>query len=404
MNAVLLLSSLLLSMPGPTGRSVPVAAAAFPAALDVQAAAQSADAHNPGALFDEVTDVLQRRFYDKEARETLIPELARKLRPLAASSLSLEEERAVIGALLGALDVSHCALYSKRALQTMRAELLGFEYPTVGMQLRLDGEEHCVDWVYEGGPAARAGLLRGQIVETLDGLPVAASPLLDWRTDDAALPDAPLHALLVDRGQQVTVGLADGREVVLTAEKRNGMTSSKEGARILERDGLRLGYVHFWFIHARGPGALLGRLLREDFADCDALLLDLRGRGGSAAEVENVLRALADIPDDGPLVLALQDAGARSAKEVIAHEIRARELGTLVGEATAGAVIPASFENLSHDTVLMFPAFTLGRYTELLEGKPVEPDVYVEDDLRSAPDEILEGAIRVALERLRSAR
>jgi hypothetical protein len=49
----------------------------------------------------------------------------------------------------------------------------------------------------------------------------------------------------------------------------------------------------------------------------------------------------------------------------------------LVGEASAGAVIPASFGDVGFDSVLMFPTMRLPKYTDLLEFKPVPPDVEV---------------------------
>ena len=120
--------------------------------------------------------------------------------------------------------------------------------------------------------------------------------------------------------------------------------------------------------------------------------------------MENVLQALDHGVSFGLPLVALTDAGTRSAKEVIAHEIRRRDIGMLVGEPTAGAVIPATFQPVSHDAVLMFPSFTLGRYTKQLEGQPVTPDVSVPDDLRTPVDEILEGGIAAAISWLRPAR
>jgi hypothetical protein len=70
-----------------------------------------------------------------------------------------------------------------------------------------------------------------------------------------------------------------------------------------------------------------------------------------------------------------------------------------VGEASAGAVIPASFADVGFDSVLMFPAMRLPRYTDLLELKPVEPDVpAVRPALFAAGrDEILEAGVTEAL-------
>ena len=94
--------------------------------------------------------------------------------------------------------------------------------------------------------------------------------------------------------------------------------------------------------------------------------------------------------------MALTDRQSRSAKDALAHEFQRRRLATVVGERTAGAVIPASFAPIGEETVLMFPSFTLGDYTATLELKGVEPDVFVE---RAGPfsaghDPILERGLR----------
>jgi C-terminal processing protease CtpA/Prc len=80
---------------------------------------------------------------------------------------------------------------------------------------------------------------------------------------------------------------------------------------------------------------------------------------------------------------------------VLAFEIRRRKAGALIGERTAGAVIPATFTKVGPDDVLMFPSFTLGNYTEWVEGTGVEPDVAVEVDYRysAGRDAILEAAL-----------
>ena len=80
----------------------------------------------------------------------------------------------------------------------------------------------------------------------------------------------------------------------------------------------------------------------------------------------------------GRPIVALTDRQSRSARDALAYEFKQRKLATVVGERTAGAVIPASFEPLGDETVLMFPSFTLGDYTKKLELKGLEPDISVE--------------------------
>ena len=127
-----------------------------------------------------------------------------------------------------------------------------------------------------------------------------------------------------------------------------------------------------------GPTALLEELFAGPFADCDGLIVDLRGRGGAVTEVGSLLNLLGSEKGKWrrPLVLLTHEA-TRSAKEVIAHELQRQNMCFVVGETTAGAVIPASFADVGHETMLMFPAFKLQMHTRLLEGIGVTPDVEV---------------------------
>jgi C-terminal processing protease CtpA/Prc len=84
---------------------------------------------------------------------------------------------------------------------------------------------------------------------------------------------------------------------------------------------------------------------------------------------------------------------------VFAWEFKERDIGKVVGEKTAGAVIPATFVPVGEDMVLMFPSFRLPKYTNILEGIGVTPDVAVRDDIPYAQgaDPILEAGIKTLL-------
>ena len=145
------------------------------------------------------------------------------------------------------------------------------------------------------------------------------------------------------------------------------------------RDGVRIGYLRLFYLHITEVPELLETALDGPLAESEALVLDLRGRGGGAHVVQQVLRLLTNGPKRrfrGPVV-ALIDRQARSGKEVLAYELRRRGAARLVGEPTAGAVIPAAFVNVGEGGVLMFPRMKLPPYTDLLEGKPTPPDVAV---------------------------
>src|SRR6185436_17263641 len=69
------------------------------------------------------------------------------------------------------------------------ADLLQVAYPSFGFQLIGTGAAVYAAMILEGGPAARAGLLTGDRIVTVDGTAVEDSPRLDWRSDDAYIGD-----------------------------------------------------------------------------------------------------------------------------------------------------------------------------------------------------------------------
>ncbi len=379
-----------------------VAPAPTPAAWSPTIPAHAIEDEEPGEVFDKVISVLDRWYHDKTFLADVLPGLAAGLRERAHAAPTPAGERAVISELLAQMQTSHLALISVEAYRLIGAELFGKPTPSFGMQLTLRDGRHHATWVYEGGPASLAGVKRGDEVLSIDGLPPARSARLDWSTDDAALPDAAMHALHAETGDRIRLELKRSEGETLTVEIEaapySGSMAAEASARIVESSGLRLGYVHFWYIQSDTPSALLRSLLEDRFAACDGLILDLRGRGGSAMEAMNIQRLLD--PEKGiwgrPLV-ALTDRGTRSAKEVIAHGLQVAGIGKIVGERTAGAVVPAAFKEVGGGAVLMFPMSSLGKLTEQLEGKGVMPDVKVVDVLpfTAGADPILEAGVRV---------
>lgn len=362
--------------------------------------AAPAAAAEPGDLLERVIRVLERDFYDRPFRRGRLEALADRSRPAARSADSAAREREVVRDFLGEIPTSHLALISRDSYEAMMDELRNRAHPTFGFGLvELDGR-YFVSGLLEGGAAERAGLLRGDRVVRVDGVPARSSERLDWPTDDAALPDPPAHRLRCSEGEVVTLVIErePGRlyRIRVRSELDSGIRAAARSASVFERAGRRIGYIHFWYMHYRGPAELLRDRLEDRFADCDALVLDLRGRGGSTETVDAILTELVRSRRSfGGPVVALIDRGTRSAKEILAHELRERRLATLVGERTAGAVIPATFRDVGSGAVLMFPAFSLGRYTEKLEGRGVAPDVLVRDSLPYArgADPILEAAL-----------
>ncbi len=367
-----------------------------------------AESYAPGRLFDGVVAAMQRSYYDKTFRQTEWPALAATYRAAAQQAETLDEERVVVDALLHHVPATHLALLSKATHTHLLAELSKRDAPTLGLEVEQHAGQFFVAMVLEGGPAAVAGVRRGDRVLAIDGRAPGVSDRLDRSSDDAYLPDPPRHQLLTEDGARVRLRLqrkpdAAQEDIEVVSATYSAWRAAKASARVFEHEGQRVGYVHYWYIHIGGVHAHFKKLLAESFADCTAVVLDLRGRGGDGAATASLVAA---VRTAGKPVVALIDRNTRSAKEVIAYRLRQDEVATLVGEHTARAVIPATFRPIGEHDVLMFPTFTLGEFTKEIELIGVAPHVTQSDTLRYAAgdDAILQAGLREAARQAASAR
>lgn len=358
-----------------------------------------------GTLFDNVVAMLSARYVDQKFRTEELPKIVEKYRERARESVTLDEQRAVVHDLLSHIPASHLGLLSKATHRGMLAELLRFPLPTFGFQLIAGGGGYYAGMVLENGPAIRSGLLQGDRIVTVDGVAVEDSPRFDWRSDDAYIGDErdpAIHQLIAAAGDRVALRVerrpGEFVNIDIAAEEYSAFDAARASARVIRNGGKSFGYVHFWFVHISGVPELLREKIDGEFAQADGLIIDLRGRGGSATEVVRIVALVRDyIAKSGKPVVALVDRQSRSGKDILAYEFK--ESGVrLVGEASAGAVIPAMFGDVGHDSVLMFPTFRLPGYTDKLELKPVEPHVIVDRPgmFAAGRDPILEAGIREA--------
>jgi carboxyl-terminal processing protease len=366
-------------------------------------------------LVAEVWELVERNFHDSEKNGADWEALREPSLERARATSGTDATRRLIEDMLGELDASHCALLEPAMHQAMMAELAGKAVLTFGVLLEESrpGELHLRD-AYEGGPAPRAGLLRGDRILALDGEDPFASPrLIDAGYDPRGATNR-LYAL--EAGSDGRIGVVYQRErdgkaaaTVLEAEAMSGVDALRRSARVVARDDLRIGIAHLWFCQ-RGAGKALREALLGELADCDAIVLDVRGRGGFTDVVDEVL-ALFDPAAKGapapriPLVVLI-DSRSRSAKEILAFRVRASGRGVLVGRRTEGAVLGAGFFRLSSGQWLELATRDVKVHGAGLEGVGVAPDVEVDTRLPHAAgrDEILERGLEVAAERARAFR
>jgi C-terminal processing protease CtpA/Prc len=245
--------------------------------------------------------------------------------------------------------------------------------------------------VYDGGPAAEAGLMAGDEILAVDGAPFReiesfrgkAGKIVQLqvrRTVDAA----PIVA-------SVQVARLQPREAYLEA--------ISESIRVVEQDGRTIGVVHLWMYTTDEVTHILNAELGGGrLKDVDGLVLDLRSRwGGAPADSAELFvgatGSMTVTERDGTVryvntrwdkpVVAVIDEGSRSGMEIYAHALKKHGI-PLVGVTTAKAVVAGTAYLLPDDSLLILAVTDVHVDGERLEGRGVDPDIVVPFDIRYA--------------------
>lgn len=393
-------------------------------ALALPTAAQVGQATDLARLCAEIVETVRTDFWDPEAAETW----AIRNAGYAEGLENTTEDRAVFvretRERLAELATSHTAYYTQddRAYWDLRAifgrtlrppgdsngkEGSPVEIDSAGLSARElshgSGESWFVERVFAGGPAAAAGVLRGDRLVAVDGEPF--HPLASFRGRS---------------GQEVELELErrpDERlRVRLTPERLSPLDEwlrdHREDTRIVDIRGRRVAYAPVWTC-VGGVMEALGEALQGDLAEAEALVVDLRaGWGGCNPEMLHLFNPVAPsltrITREGerfdwspswkkPLVVLI-DGGSRSGKEVVARAVQRHGLGVLVGERTAGAAVGGRPYLLSDGSLLYLAVQGFLAEGERIEGIGVAPEVPVEAPLPFAAgaDPQLDRALDIA--------
>jgi carboxyl-terminal processing protease len=167
----------------------------------------------------------------------------------------------------------------------------------------------------------------------------------------------------------------------------------RSSARVVEKDGVKIGYIHVWSY----AGDQYQKLLEEELstgklASADALVWDLRdGWGGAQLSYLDVFDrqgpTMTLIGRDGEPdligfrwhkpVIMLVNGGTRSGKEILAYGMKAQHYGEVVGTRTAGAVLAARAFILSDNSLLLVAVADVLVDGHRLEGVGVDPTIRV---------------------------
>jgi carboxyl-terminal processing protease len=348
-----------------------------------------------GELFDAVVDRTAKSFWDKDRLAAIGWEKrAVETRQSVMEAPDLDEAARRINLMLAELKTSHTALLTPDDVDYyVLGSVFGRQLAVAGIgifSVRIDGRDF-VDLMLEGSAAHRAGLQVGDEIVAVDGAPY--HPVRSFR--GKAGRDTAIALRRVPRGPVETISVAVADIRPLEAFKEATLAS----ARVIERDGRRIGYVHVWASVMESPDTLAAALINfrspRDGWHIDGLVIDMRGKIGGFFNTPT--RYLELIDRRGPDVRVRLGAGTpsrtqtlrgrtavlidhhtRSVAETFVHAYKRERQGPLIGSSTAGAVSASSLYNMPGDNLLSLAVTGVEIDGDILEqGQGVAPDIEV---------------------------
>src|SRR5450631_3345905 len=224
-------------------------------------------------------------------------------------------------------------------------------YSGVGIELSIEDEQVIVIAPFDGSPAALAGIRSGDIIVTIDGIPVNTSTLADT-----------IGRMRGEEGTSVKIGIMreGNAEPILFALKRSRVELHSVRAELLESG---YGYVRIsQFSETTGDDliAALKNLRKHNGAPLKGLVLDMRDNPGGVLEAAVsvsdtfldsgvIVTAKGRTPDskfqmdatpgdalNGAPIVVLVNGGSASAAEIVAGALRDNHRAKLMGRTTFG--------------------------------------------------------------------
>ncbi len=385
----------------------------FSLLLSEPTAPHAADVTRSGQpVFDRVVELVDEEFYDTTAlvrfNAAARAQIDGRLHSIAAASSPSDVDDAITS-VLSSLRVSHTGRYKPDTIDYFElSDIFRFairndirrlfppdgevRYPGIGMVTTVDGDRRFVADVYDGSPAERAGLLVGDEILSVDGLPYREIGSFAGKVGRSVEIRLRRHRDAAPISAKVQV---ERLRPLLMFER-----AIDKSLALSERDGHKIGYVRMWTLSTRnGLDIVAEALATGRLKGAEGVVVDLRGRwGGGPADAAELF--VGDTPSfrlvprrgDATLanfrwrkpVIALIDKGTRSGLELFAYALRQNAI-PLVGERTAGALLAGRAYVLPDDSLLELAVSDAVIDNDLrLEAVGIEPDISVTSPLAYA--------------------
>ncbi len=396
------------------------------------------DRKNPEAIvpesikketFGKVWTTINDTYFDQTFNGVDWKAMKTKYEPQLAEAKSNQDLTDLLNRMLGELKVSHLKVAPADQVSLVETSLDMSKRGTIGVDLRLINKtDLVVGKVREKSPAEQARIKKGYIIKKIDGQTIAEIIENQRKKGGFQLRDeivavrAATAKLSGDIDKKVSVTFVDENNAEKTMEiGRQNFGSSRdlnfESKQLTEN----VGYIKFNLFFGDLPAKFAEAV--NTFQKTNALIIDLRGNPGGIGNYTTALAAMLDKEKrslgvsqyrynkqefdyegndksyKGKIFILLDELSG-SSSEVFAGGLQSNKRAIIIGQNSAGAVLPSTTELLPNGGALQYAIADFktpdGR---ILEGKGITPDVEVKltrKDLLAEKDTALETALKLA--------
>jgi carboxyl-terminal processing protease len=348
----------------------------------------------PGGLTAEAGEVIRGNYF----------------RPVGDTELGNASLQGMVRELRRRHDDRFSEYFSPESLESFNQQIEG-RFSGIGLTVTQVKRGLRATRVFPGSPAARAGIVPGDTIVSVDGESIAGQ--------SSAEVTAKIKG---PEGTEVAVGVLDAgtgktRELTLT---RAEVSLPNVSSRIESAGGRKLGYVRMLAFSEGAHAALADAVHRVEREGAEGIVLDLRGNPGGLLD-EAVLSASLFLPEGEVVVSTASRTQGRSVHETVDGRITDLPLVVLIDRNTASAaeILTAALADDGGARVVGTRSFgkgvfqeekglsnggalklTIGEYftpegVNLARSHGIHPDVVARDDPATKADEAEQRALGV---------
>jgi carboxyl-terminal processing protease len=303
---------------------------------------------------------------------------------------------AAINGVLGTLD-PHSSYMDAKSYRNMQAATSG-QFGGLGMQVNMEDGLLKVVSPIDDTPAAKAGVLAGDVITQVDGTPIKGLDLNQAVDKMRGAPGTQVRLEIVRKDQAEPLDLTLTREIIKVSTVRQQAEGDDVGyVRLTQFTGRAADEIKLaiealsakippdrlkgYILDLRNnPGGLLDQAVRVAGAFLiSGEIVSVRGR--DPGQVHRFNAAPGDLIDGKPLIVLI-NGGSASASEIVAGALQDQKRATIIGSRTFGKASVQTIIPLGKDNGAL--RLTTARYFtpsgRSLQAQGIAPDIEVLQD------------------------